>query len=271
MSLTVFDYKEYRLFLLKFFGDKTERRGLKSKAAKYLGCHTTMMSQVLHGQVLLNLEQADKLCQFMSLNEEETHYFLLMVQTERAGTKSLATYFQNQMEQLLNSRQVIKKRIGKVDAVPAADELKYYSSWQPAAIHVALSIPECKDAESISQFLGISVLQVRGILDFLLRSGLAQLNGRKYVLGPKHIHLGADSSHIKSHHQNWRLRTIQSLEGDTKNSFHYSSAVSLAGADVDKIKELLIQSLKSANKIIQQSEEEELYGLNFDFYNLRST
>ncbi len=270
MSSAVFDFKDYRRYLLNHFGDKSRRKGLKSSAAKFIGVHTTLISQVLHGQILLNLEQADKLNQFIGHNEEESHYFLLLVQKARAGTKSLENYFQNQMEQVLKSRQIIKKRIGKVDSIAAEDELRYYSAWQFAAIHVSLSIPELNTPDRISKALNIPIVSTRAILDFLVRTELANNDGRNYSIGSKHIHLGIDSPQVRNHHINWRIRTIQSLDQNFKNNFHYSSAVTLARKDVDTIKELLMQNLNSANKIIQTSKEEVTYGMNFDFYHLSS-
>lgn len=148
--------------------------------------------------------------------------------------------------------------------------MRYYSAWQFGAVHVALSISELNTAEKISKFLNIPIDNVRTTLDFLSRIGLAVYNGRNYTIGSKHIHLGADSAHAKNHHTNWRVKTLQILDQNLKNNFHYSSAVTLSRKDVTAIKEVLIQALKSANKIIQTSKEEEIYSLNFDFYNLRT-
>jgi uncharacterized protein (TIGR02147 family) len=266
---SLFDFKDYRTYLLDFFGDKGERKGLKSKAAQFMACHTTMVSQILHGQVTPSLEQADKLNQFIGHSAEEAHYFLLLVQKARAGTKSLEDYFQAQMTLALKARQNIKKRVGKVDEIAAEDEQKYYSSWHFAAIHMALTVPEITTTEAIAAALGLPTMQVRAVLEFLSRIGLAHARSRHYSIGAKHIHLGAESPNIKSHHINWRLRAVQSLDAEAKNNFHYSSAVTLSREDVDRIKEILIQNLKAANKIIQASPEEELYALNFDFFNLR--
>ncbi|WP_413289023.1 TIGR02147 family protein [Bdellovibrio sp. HCB337] len=269
MILSVYDFKEYSPYLLKVFGDKSQRKGLKSQAAKYIGCHSTFISQVLHGKVVLNLEQAEKLNHFLGHNDEESHYFLLLVQKARAGTKPLETYFQNQLTQILKNRQVLKKRVGKTEAIAGEDELRYYCSWQFAAIHVALSIPELASPEAISKRLGISMSQVRAILEFLVNTGLAKAKDlRSFEIGPKHIHLSSESPQVRNHHINWRNRAIQSIDNDVKNNMHYSSAVTLSREDVSKIKELLIENLSSMNKVIQQSKEEEIYGLNFDFFNL---
>jgi uncharacterized protein (TIGR02147 family) len=270
MLSTVFDFKNYQSYLLFYFGDKKNRKGLKSKAAEFLGSHPTLLSQVLHGKVDLNLEQAEKLNRFIGHSDEESHYFLLMVQKSRAGTKTLESYFQIQMNQVLKARRIIKKRVGHVDSVSLENETKYYSSWQFSAVHVALSLPRLNQIESIAGSLGIPIRQVKTIISFLIQAGLVQEQDGKHILSRKHIHLGAESSNIKNHHTNWRIKAIQSLENQNRENFHYSSAVSLSRASVDAIKELLIQSLKDVNKVIQDSQEEVLYGFNFDFYNLET-
>lgn len=268
MGYSVFDFRDYRIFLLKAFGDKSQRKGTKSRAAKFIGCHTTLISQILHGQVVPNLEQADKLNQFLEHDEEEGHYLILLVQKARAGTKSLELYFEKQIEQILKNRQILKKRVGKTTSIAAEDELRYYSAWQYAAVHVALSIPALGTIENISKSLKIPSLQVKSILDFLLKTQLAVNERQKYAIGPKHMHLGVDSPQIQNHHINWRVRAIQSIDMDEKNKLHYSSAITLSKSDVEKIKEILIENLKGLNKVIRDSKEEEVYALNFDFFNL---
>ncbi|RYZ79309.1 MAG: TIGR02147 family protein, partial [Proteobacteria bacterium] len=255
MASTIYEFKSYVDYLLESFGDKSERRGLKSKAAQYIGVHSTLISQVLHGKLSLNLEQAEKLNHFLGHNEEESHFFLLLVQKARAGTKDLENYFQNQLNQILKNRHVIKKRVGRTDSIAGEDELRYYSNWQFAAVHVAISIPELNNPVAISNQLDIPINQVRAILDFLTKTGLAVSKGlQNFEIGPKHIHLSSESSQVRSHHMNWRMRALKSLDKESKSNLHYSSAVSLSRADTEKIKELLIQNLKSMNKVIQGSQ-----------------
>lgn len=270
MALDIYGFSDYRPYLLKYFGDKSLRRGLKSKAAAFLGVHTTLISQILHDKVIPNLEQGDKLNQFIGHNEEESHYFLLLLQKARAGTRSLQNYFQSQLDQIQKNRQVLKKRVGNTETVALQDELRYYSAWQFSAVHVALSVPELSQPETLSAELKIPLVDVRAILDFLVRAGLAQANSQGFSIGTRHIHLGTSSTQLRNHHLNWRLRAMQAIDQDVKNNFHYSSVVSLSRKDVQTIKELLIQALNSANRTIQTSKEETVYGMNFDFFHLKT-
>ena len=268
MKVDVFLFKDYRSFLLHVLGDKTERRGLKLQAARHIGCHTTVISHVLHGKIELNLEQAEKFCGFLNFTADEEHYFLLLVQRERAGTRALKTYFQKQIDLILKNRHDIKERIGSHQVVTKEVSQRYYSSWLYAALHVALSIPELRSIKELSRRFQVAEPTIADALEFLISAGLAINDKNGLNIGPKHVHLGSQSTNITSHHRNWRLQALHSLELAHKNDLHYSSAVTLSAEDVSLIKEKIIESLKDLNKTIAVSKEEEVFVLNFDFFRL---
>ncbi|MCB0369293.1 MAG: TIGR02147 family protein, partial [Bdellovibrionales bacterium] len=250
-------------------GSKKHRSGLKTKAAAAMGCHTTLLSQVLHSRGELNLEQAEKLSRFLGHLDEESHYFILLVQKERAGTRPLKSYFQKQLDQILESRLNLKKRVGVTQEVLKEHEQRYYSSWIYSAVHIALSIPELRTVTLIAKRLLCPEEQVITAINFLLEAGLAIRKSDAYHIGPRHIHLGKESPSIRSHHRNWRLKAVESLNFDRNietYDLHYSSVVSLSVDDISRIKDRLIAELKQLNKVIQDSKEEELYALNFDFF-----
>lgn len=266
--MNVYDFKDYRSYLLSVLGDKTQRRGLKSQAAQYVGCHTTVISQVLNGKIDLSLEQAEKFTRFLNLSEDEEHYFLLMVQKSRSGTKALQSYFQKQIDHHIELHMDMKKRMGRTELVPKEVSQIYYSSWIYAAIHIALTVPEFRDPFTLARKFGVPETQVLEVLDFLMNANLAVKEKGAYKVGPKHIHLSAQSPYIFNHHRNWRLRALQNFELKRKEDLHYSSAISLSKDDVFGVKESLIEHLKSVNKLIGASKEEEVYALNFDFFKL---
>ena len=49
---------------------------------------------------------------FLGHATDEAHYFLLLIQHERAGTPSLRRYFSEQIEQVHLKRLVLKERVG---------------------------------------------------------------------------------------------------------------------------------------------------------------
>lgn len=268
MSIDLFKFRESRPYLLAVLGDKNQRRGLKSAAAKFIGCHTTAISQILHGQIQLNVEQAEKLNRFLRHGQEESHYFLLIVQKERAGTKTLKDYFQNQIDRILEERHVMKKRLGSTGTVSKDDEQNYYRSWLPAAVHVALSVPGLGTADAIADRFRVPVEQISDTLSFLVKAGLAVHDRGAFAIGPKHVHLANDSLQISNHHRNWRLKAIQSLDSPTKDDLHYSSAVTISKHDAVILKDQLIENLKALNKVVIDSKEEEVFVMSFDFFKI---
>jgi uncharacterized protein (TIGR02147 family) len=73
-------------------------KGYKSKLAKAAGFSPSFLSQVIHGHVELTPEHALRLAQFWELNENETDYFMLLVDHSRAGSIILRNRISQKME-----------------------------------------------------------------------------------------------------------------------------------------------------------------------------
>src|SRR5687768_11246698 len=99
MKDTVFDYRDYKKYLNDFIKNQASGgHGYRSKIAEALRCHITYISQVLNKDAHFSLEQADELNSFLGHTKDESHYFLLLVQVARAGTHSLRSKFQEQID-----------------------------------------------------------------------------------------------------------------------------------------------------------------------------
>lgn len=264
----LFETKDYKQYLVHRFGDKSERRGLKSKAATAIGCQATYLSQVLHGHAHLSLEQADALNAFFSHSKAEADYFLLLVQRAKAGTPSLRKHFDEQLELALAKRLHLVSRQGGRTPLTATQQATYYSSWHYAACHIAVTVPSLQDREALANHLKISPKRVAHVVDFLLETGLIDERGRRLRPGTNFVRIGSDSPHIARHHANWRQAAVESLDREGPLDLHYSAAVSLSKKDVIKIKERILEDIKGHVDTIRQSPEEELYVLNMDFFSL---
>lgn len=268
MSKTIFDFESYKAYLNSLVGPRHQRGGLRSSMAKTLRCQTTYISQVLYGSAHLSLEQADILSDYFGHSRDEKHFFLLLIQKERAGTKRLESFFDEEMQALKNRRLVLTERLGAKGSLTPAQQATYYSSWQYAAIHIALTIPGLRQVASLSSFFNIPKKRVATVLDFLCTSGLAIQKGGEYLAGNVQVRVGNSSPEIIKHHSHWRMQAIESLERETLRDLHYSGVVSLSKKDVIKIKDQTLQYIQDAIKVIRDSKEEELYCLNIDFFNI---
>ncbi|WP_413587062.1 TIGR02147 family protein [Bdellovibrio sp. HCB274] len=267
MEKSVFEYSHYRSYL-RMRLESAGRRGSKAQIATEMGVQATYVSQVLQENAHLSLEQAEAANVFLNHTSQESHFFLLLVQKDRAGTKSLRDYFQTQLDEILKTRMVLTERLGKSTQLDEKDRSWYYSSWIPSAIHIATTIPTLRTVGDLAKAMQLSSEKVMETLERLENIGLVRKEGLQFLPGEQQIRIGKDSHYILKHHTNWRLQAMQSLEHENLKELHYSAVVSLSAKDVDKIKDLLLESLKANVEIIKDSKEEELYCLTMDFFSL---
>lgn len=264
--MSIFNYLTYRDYTRNRLDEK---RGMRSELAEHLGCQSGYISQVLQNLSDFSLEQGVKICTFFSLSEEESHYFILLLQHEKASTEDLKKYFKNQIIRITTERNEIKNRI-KVDSrLNVEDYHQYYSSWEFAAVHVLTSIPAYQSKEKIRKKLKISHLRINEVLEFLLLKGLVEERQNKLVIGNKRIHLTKDSPFILSHHRNWRLYSIKTLSDKNPNDINFSGVFSISVDDIKKIREIVLSAIEKSEAVIVPSVEEELiyFGIDLNIFN----
>jgi uncharacterized protein (TIGR02147 family) len=265
---SILDFNDYKEYLRSKVGGPRQKKGVKSAMARALGCQPTYITHVLNAHANLSLEQAEAVNSFFAHTKEEGQLLILLVLRDRAGTHTLKTNFQEQIDQLRASRLVLTKRLGQRNVLTEDQRATFYSVWYFLAAQIGLTIPAWRTHEALAKNLGLPSARVAEILQFLCEVGLVEKNGSQFVPTENQIRLGKDSHHIFKHHTNWRVKAIESLEREDLNDLHYSSVVSLSEKDVVRIKNLLLDQLKDNLKIVAESKEEKLYGLNIDFYNL---
>jgi uncharacterized protein (TIGR02147 family) len=269
VKTSIYDYQDYRRFLVDALGGKNKRTGQRGALARHLGCQTAYLSQVLSGVANLSLEQAYKVNQFLGHDPQASDYFLLLVQKERAGTHELKAYFHTKIGEILQRRSEIRSRVAKNRTVSERDQAYYYSQWYVGAMHVALSVPHLQSIAELSRHFQLEESVVREVLDFLLNTGLAAYEKQRYTIGPSHIHLAKDSVFIKQLHSNWRLKAVQSLGRKTEDNLHYSVAYTLSRADALKVRQQILDVIEQNMEIVKPSKEEVVYCNTIDFFELK--
>ncbi|MFN8943111.1 MAG: TIGR02147 family protein [Pseudobdellovibrionaceae bacterium] len=266
---SVFEYRNYKTYLQNYCGEAGKRTGKAKEIATVSQCSTTYVSQVINGSRHFNLEQAERLNALLAHDEDESHFFLLLVQKSRAGSKALEYYFTNQIEKMSSLKLNLTSRIGVKEKLSKEDQSIYYSQWYYSAIHVAVSISELQTKEKLVHYFNLPAVTVHRTLDFLVKSSLIVEKDEKYVIGTNHIHLSDKSENIIKHHINWRVQAIVSFEKPKQDSLHYSGTMTLSDATAEKIRLMLIDNVKEANaEAIKGTKEEKVFGFNVDFFNL---
>lgn len=267
----VFDFLDYKKYLLeKISSLPSKGRGVRLALSDFLGCQTAYTSQVLNQQVHFSLEQAVRINKFFNHTQEESRFFLLLVQLGRAGSFELEEFLRIEIQEILTQREDIQNRINVKENLDEMNQHIYYSSWHYAAIHVVLSIPGYDNAKSISQYFGMEQSQVQEILDFLTSTGLVNEKEGKYLIGQTRIHLSKKSIQIRRHHTNWRNRAIHSIDENSPKDFHYSSVLTISQKDIKRVKKILNNALDECKEIIRESPEEVVQVFNVDLFQLGS-
>lgn len=257
MKKDVFQFKNYKTYINARLDEAGARSGLRAKMARQMGVQSSYLSQVLHGNPDLTLEQAFKANMFFEHDSNEAQYFLLLVQKDRAGTMELKNYFQKQISDLLQERDKIKSRLNQTTVLNEEIQSRYYSSWDYIGVHMALSVPELRTPKNISQSLNVPLERVEKILQFLVENGLAQLNGREYFVGSTHLHLGSDSAFIHQHHANWRLESMRRLANlNQGGQLNYSAVFSISKNDYLRLRENLMRVIQENLAVVKPSEDE---------------
>lgn len=264
----IYQYKDYRDFLSSTFESKGKRTGFKKAAAAYLTIHTSFLSLVLSKKADFSLEQAESMTRFLKLNEFDSHFFLLQVSKNKAGTPQLQRHFSQQIVNHLKQRKELEEHIQPSKVVSENDQAKFYSHWIFSAIHVAVSVPKYQTRDSLLKLFSMAPTVLDESLSFLIKLGVIQKEKDRFVPGSNHIHVGKDSPNSIRHHINLRLNSLEKIASTTDTDLRFSSFVSLSLDDCEEIRKILLKSLQNSMEVIKKSKEETMYGFNFDFYKI---
>lgn len=268
-KISIYDYKSYRSYLLDWIAQTPAGgRGQRKLMAQAIGCQTPFITQVLNGDYHFSMEQAEACARWLSLPIEEAEFFMLLVQKERAGTKSLMLFLERQIHARREAATQLTKRLQISESLTSEDQQQYYSSWQYPAVHMAMLVPELRTLESLHKYFAIPLPRLMTILDFLTQKKLVRLKDGKYEMLKPVLHLGRDSPLLPKHHANWRLRAIEAIDTAAPGNFHYSGVVALSKDDFDWAKMKLSATLEEIIERVRGSVDEKVGCLAMDLFSL---
>lgn len=264
---TIFDYDDHQSYLNSVLPTQGPERGIRSKLAAHLSCQSGFITQALNGKSAFSLEHGHKIAEFLRLNESETDQLLLLIQKDRAGTKTLRSHLEKKVKAAQAKRKEISERIPDRKALSDSDKLKYYSSWIYSAVHMALMVPELQSHQALESHLSLPQEQIKDVVEFLVSNGMAKKEGSRLIGIPTRIHLPHDSPLIQQHHANWRLKSLETLgRSQLHQDFRYSLVMSASPEAVAKMKSILLKSIEEMEPILKSAADKNVYSLNIDLF-----
>jgi uncharacterized protein (TIGR02147 family) len=272
-TVSVFDFMDYKAYIQAWIATRPSRgRGEKGRIADAISCHSTYISQVLQGSAHLSLEQASSLNDYIGHNLQESRFFLLLLNRERAGNRSLKRHFELQIQEILEARTALRNRVEVKRTLDEKDQTTYYSSWIYAAVHMLVSMPDFQSKEALANQLQVPPQKISEVLSFLISAGLVQESGGRMRAGNATIHLGDNSPLISKHHTNWRLKAIQSMDIPHLHDLHYSSVGTINEKDLPKIRSILVKAIEEIRSVVKASAPEDtLFCYDLDLFKVNSS
>lgn len=265
-ALSVFEFSDSKAFLKAWIAGRPRRgHGEKSKIAAALGCHSAYVSQVLEHDAQFSFEQGAALTEYVGLGKEEARFYLLLLQRERAGTRSLKNFVTAQIDEILTARTLLRNRLEKQKILSAEAQATYYSSWHYAAAHVAVSIPAFSTRNTLAKALGIGASRAGEVLAFLTEQSLVIEEGGRYRSGTASLYLPENSPLVSKHHANWRFQAMRALDEPAPFELHYSSVATLRAEDLPKARAILVKAIEEVRHLVRTGTEEDTvfcYGLD---------
>jgi uncharacterized protein (TIGR02147 family) len=240
------------------------------KIARHLKMHTSRVSHIFRGEMNLTLEQACALGRYFGLSSLESEYFLTLVNLERAGSEDLRDQLRRQADGIRARAQEFQNRVPPDKTLTEEQKAVFYSSWLYSGIRLATSIPQMQTVDAIAAFYQIPREKVRGIIDFLLATGLCVEEDGRIAMGPKTTHLEKTSPLVLRHHTNWRLKAISRYENLSAEDLVYSCPVSLRAEDQVLVREMILQFIERfLKKIVTSDPAENVACLNIDWFTVK--
>lgn len=115
-------------------------------------------------------EQALLFCSHFKLSEEESEFFIDLLNRDRAGTSEASLHFQRIINRKILERRSFQKRNKLQSVLKENQEVKYLASWIPSAVYGAVHISELQTAKKIGDYLNLETRVAEEIREVILRN-----------------------------------------------------------------------------------------------------
>jgi len=265
--MNIFEYSNYKEYLRDQIATFPKKgHGQVLRIAEHLQVHPTLVSQVLNGDRDFSQEQVYRLCGYLGLPAMETDFLLLLLQSERAGTEDLKKYYRAKITEAKKASLSVANRLAKDHSLSEVERSVFYSSWIYLATWLWTSVKDGQSLDEIAERLSMTRAEATEILQFLKNAHLCTQDGEVYKMQSQHIHLGFGSPYLARHHANWRVKSLQRVDDLSEEELMFTSPFSVSKKDFLRIREQLVQLIKSSSLIIKESPAEDIACLNLDLF-----
>jgi len=248
----LFEYHSYHAFLEDFVqAKKTEKEWFSLRYfADKIGVDQGNLVRVFQGKRHLSPAAVDRLVSYLDLDGRRADYLRVLVQFNKSKTDAKA---RQQFDKMM--------QIAAPDArILEPQQYEFYRKWQHTAIYNLMDCFDYRgDDEALARQLDpvITAAQAKESIELLIRLNLVKKR--------------ADGRFVQTH--NMMKLALHSLENHPRNVRDFSTmSMSIAGKDLEKIRELTREYRKSVLKVVRESNPADtVYHLNIQLFPMSKT
>jgi len=273
--MDIFAVDDYKISIsnrLKEIRSRKKSLTLK-KLSEVVGVQYTYFSKVMNSTNLhFSEDSLFVLCKYLEFFNDEIEFLLLQrsyeisTQPERKASLLLKI---NKLKEEKNLNAPIK---GSPSSSLLIKEMEYLFNPLCVIVHVGLNCKKIKDdPRQLCSKLGISIQQLKEILKILERNDLIHLSPTNSLevidVIQKRNHFSKEHPLTRVHQNLLKSELQQRLQKTTENDkLSFLATFTMDEHGFKKLKEEFQLFLKKAEKISLQSQNQEVYQLNFDLF-----
>ena len=263
----LFTFSDYRAYVKARIA-KDPARGYQRRLATAAGCNPSYLSQVLNSHVQLTPDHAARLAAYWRFDDEETDYFLTLVELDRCASTELRRHLTRRITAAQRSRQRVTQRVENKAEISLERQVGYFAQPMTAAIHLATRIADLRRPIAIAERLGIPEDFVLSTLETLKSLGLVQGGPQQWQAVDVNLHVPDTSPLTNANHANWRQEAIQRLHHGNRDGTHYTALYTLGREEFAQIREELLELIERSRRMVLSAKDETLSCFQCDFWEL---
>lgn len=261
-NLYIYNYKSYKLFLNEYIKYSPNKgRGLKSQIARLLNCKPAYITQILNSHLNFSMDQTVLVTDFLNLSKEETAFFILLVQYNKAGSKKLEDYL---LEQIQDMQLKAKKDMGVINSPSKKGKEKYpvdisvfASSWMHSAIPFLVEGEKCNTIDMLGIRLKTAEDIVKSIVTSLVNASILSIDDEG-IITMNHLNLqvmSSDPISERNYHIAWRQKSLLDLSDFKSRTIRPTSTIlTIKKKYLKELKSILNNTFKDFRRVIGESE-----------------
>ena len=269
--MSIFEFDSYTEAIQSVFqARKADQPSLTlSGLAQKCLIQPSYLTNVLKGRADLNSDQLYRLCELLDLNSEKYDFLLLLLELRKTQYEKRRSELKQKIKKLRSQELRAEKNISAETVKLTAEQAeKYYLDPYLQLVHIYLTIPKGKKTvEELAVKFSVSITRMLQVLNTLEEIHYIQKKGKKYEVLIEGRHLPRESAMLKPHQQLLRLKSLEQMQALPQElSYSFSATISTSPEVRTHLQAEFLKFLKTAEKLVKNSDAEKLYQINFDLF-----